>query len=107
MTDGKSFLQCPQCKKYYGQKTGNQPLNGTMHHHIDDSSLPGYHGYKTIVIHYSFHGGMQGPEHPHPGRPYRLVGFPRIAYLPDNVKGRKVLRLLKEAFDRRLIFTVG
>ncbi|XP_013764299.1 putative E3 ubiquitin-protein ligase DTX2 [Pundamilia nyererei] len=49
----------------------------------------------------------QGPEHPNPGQPYTCRGFPRFCFLPDNDKGRKVLELLKVAWMRRLIFTVG
>jgi deltex-like protein len=55
----------------------------------------------------SIASGIQGPEHPNPGRPYYAVGFPRVCYLPDTEKGRKVLKLLSIAFERRLIFTVG
>jgi hypothetical protein len=40
-------------------------------------------------------------------RPYWTTGFPRKAYLPDNGDGQKALRLLKLAFDQRLVFTVG
>ena len=73
----------------------------------ESRSLPGYNDCGTLIINYSFpYGGTQGPEHPHPGQPYHFVGFPRVAYLPDNEKGRKVAKLLGEAFDRRLIFTV-
>ena len=39
--------------------------------------------------------------------PYHMIGFPRIAYLPNNDAGQKILRLLKRAFDQRLVFTVG
>ncbi len=39
--------------------------------------------------------------------PFTCPAFPRTAYLPDNDKGRKVLRLLRHAFEQRLIFTVG
>lgn len=35
------------------------------------------------------------------------MGFPRVCYLPDTEKGRKVLKLLSIAFERRLVFTVG
>lgn len=38
----------------------------------------------------SIQSGIQGPEHPHPGRPYSAIGFPRVAYLPNNAKGKKV-----------------
>lgn len=34
-------------------------------------------------------------------------GTSRTAYLPDNQEGREVLILLKLAFDRKLIFTLG
>lgn len=33
---------------------------------------------------------FQGPEHPHPGRRFTSRGFPRVGYLPDNDRGRKV-----------------
>ena len=44
-------------------------------------------------------------EHPNPGTPY--TGTERKAYLPNTAEGRKLLMLLKIAFDRRLVFTVG
>ena len=55
----------------------------------------------------SIPSGIQGPEHPHPGQTYYAVGFPRVCYLPDTEHGRRVLRLLQIAFERRLIFTIG
>lgn len=44
-------------------------------------------------------------EHPHPGRLFE--GITRRAYLPNNTKGQLVVKLLKKAFDRRLVFTIG
>lgn len=44
-------------------------------------------------------------EHPKPGQSY--YGTSRTAYLPNNAEGQKVLRLLREAFNRRLVFTIG
>ncbi|MEQ2290137.1 E3 ubiquitin-protein ligase dtx3l, partial [Ameca splendens] len=44
-------------------------------------------------------------KHPNPGQYY--AGTTRYAYLPDNKEGNEVLKLLKKAFDQRLIFTVG
>lgn len=55
----------------------------------------------------SIASGVQGPEHPHTGRAFFAVGFPRKCYLPDCPLGRKVLRYLKIAFDRRLLFSIG
>ena len=70
-------------------------------------SLPAHLGHDTIVIKYRMEGGVQGEEHPNPGRPYQARGFPRMAYLPDSDEGRSILSLLTIAFRRRLIFTVG
>ncbi|XP_062448232.1 probable E3 ubiquitin-protein ligase DTX2 isoform X3 [Rhea pennata] len=99
-------LQCPSCKTIYGEKTGTQP-KGKMEFSTFPQSLPGHKDCGTIQIVYHISRGIQGPEHPNPGMPYTARGFPRYCYLPDNEKGRKVLELLKVAWKRRLIFTVG
>ncbi|XP_078492331.1 deltex protein [Ciona intestinalis] len=97
---------CPCCKVIYGVKTGNQPP-GQMHWNVIQTSVPGYEPHHTIRITYDIRAGMQTNEHPNPGRRYSVHGFPRIAYLPDNTEGNKVLRLLEVAWNRKLIFTVG
>lgn len=99
-------LQCPTCKTIYGIKRGNQP-RGTMDFHVIPLSLPGYPECDTISIIYNIPPGIQGPEHIHPGRRYTARGFPRVCYLPNNEKGRKILSLLVKAWERRLIFTIG
>uniref|UniRef100_A0A3Q2XHN9 E3 ubiquitin-protein ligase n=1 Tax=Hippocampus comes TaxID=109280 RepID=A0A3Q2XHN9_HIPCM len=99
-------LQCPTCKTIYGVKTGNQPP-GKMEYHVIPHSLPGHPDCKTIRIIYNIPPGIQGLEHPNPGKPFTARGFPRHCYLPDSDKGRKVLRLLLVAWDRHLIFSVG
>ncbi|XP_019349009.1 probable E3 ubiquitin-protein ligase DTX2 isoform X10 [Alligator mississippiensis] len=99
-------LQCPSCKAIYGEKTGTQP-KGKMEVSTFPRSLPGHEDCGTIQIVYHISRGIQGPEHPNPGMPYTARGFPRYCYLPDNEKGKKVLELLKVAWKRRLIFTVG
>ncbi|KAK7925253.1 hypothetical protein WMY93_007563 [Mugilogobius chulae] len=99
-------LQCPSCKTIYGEKTGTQP-KGKMEIYSISQSLPGHPDCGTIQIIYSIPPGIQGPEHPNPGQPFTCRGFPRFCFLPDNNKGRKVLELLKVAWMRRLIFTVG
>ncbi|KAM9333694.1 putative E3 ubiquitin-protein ligase DTX2 [Pholidichthys leucotaenia] len=99
-------LQCPSCKTIYGEKTGTQP-KGKMEIYSVAQSLPGHPDCGTIQIIYSIPPGIQGPEHPNPGQPYTCRGFPRFCFLPDSDKGRKVLELLKVAWMRRLIFTVG
>lgn len=99
-------LQCPSCKTIYGEKTGTQP-KGKMEIYSVAQSLPGHPDCGTIQIIYSIPPGIQGLEHPNPGQPFTCRGFPRFCFLPDNDKGRKVLELLKVAWMRRLIFTVG
>ncbi|XP_053310819.1 probable E3 ubiquitin-protein ligase DTX2 isoform X2 [Spea bombifrons] len=99
-------LQCPSCKTIYGEKTGTQP-KGEMQIFLIPQSLPGHEDCKTIHIVYTINPGTQGPGHPNPGKPYTARGFPRHCYLPDNNKGRLVLELLKLAWARRLIFTIG
>ncbi|XP_062890444.1 E3 ubiquitin-protein ligase DTX1-like isoform X1 [Mobula hypostoma] len=99
-------LQCPTCKAIYGEKTGTQPP-GKMEYHVIPHSLPGYPEVKTIRIVYDIPAGLQGVEHPNQGKKFTARGFPRHCYLPDNEKGRKILKLLIVAWDRRLIFTIG
>ncbi|XP_078684009.1 uncharacterized protein LOC144917640 [Branchiostoma floridae x Branchiostoma belcheri] len=98
--------QCLVCKSVIGRLKGNQP-QGTMTHRTDylNPGLPGYESYPTVEISYYFASGIQGSEHPNPGKPY--TGTSRRAYLPDNTEGREVLRLLQRAFDSRLVFTIG
>uniref|UniRef100_A0A4W5M2L7 E3 ubiquitin-protein ligase n=1 Tax=Hucho hucho TaxID=62062 RepID=A0A4W5M2L7_9TELE len=98
-------LQCPTCKAIYGEKTGTQPP-GKMDYHVIPHCLPGYPEAKTIRIVYDIPAGIQATEHPNPGKRFSARGFPRHCYLPDNDKGRKVLKLLIMAWDRRLIFTI-
>jgi len=104
---GPGCLQCPECQTIHGTRRGNQPREGDMTWTKLDSSLSGHPECGTIVIRYRFQAGVQGPEHPSPGKAYQAPGFPRVAYLPDSTEGQKVLRGLCTAFRRRLLFTVG
>lgn len=100
----RSKPACPICNTFHGVYTGTQP-EGTMTVSRSWQSLPGHDRCGTICILYNFPAGIQGPEHPNPGVRYSRTS--RTAFLPANEEGEKVLRLLRKAFDRRLIFTVG
>ena len=76
-----------------------------MTHTYQHQKLPGYEAYGTIQIHYDIPSGRQGKEHPNPG--HHFTGTSRIAYVPDSPEGRKVVQLLRKAFDAQLIFTIG
>ena len=101
----KGFRLCPTCRAPIGKPEGTQPKGCTMKVIRDKSHLPGYKGCGTIIISYNIPSGKQTAEHPHPGRHYS--GDSRTAYLPDNKEGNKVLTLLQQAFEMRLIFTIG
>ncbi|XP_068558878.1 probable E3 ubiquitin-protein ligase DTX3 isoform X2 [Cebidichthys violaceus] len=96
---------CPTCGELYGALTGTQPDGGEMEVTKNTSSLPGYEKYGTLTIHYYIPSGIQKEEHPSPGQSYE--GASRTAYLPDSSEGRRILALLRRAFDQKLIFTVG
>lgn len=96
--------RCPVCQEPQGALRGNQPP-GNMTSRAIPQSVPGYEGYGTIVINYSFQSGIQGREHPNPGQSYS--GTSRVAYLPNTPEGCEVLQLLRRAFNSRLVFTVG
>lgn len=100
-TDKSSFA-CPHCQQSFGLRTGNQPTNGRMSVKVDNSiSLAGFENMGTIIVTYSFSSGVQD------GVSYTAQGFPRISYFPDTDQGNQVVDLIKEAFKRRLIFTIG
>ncbi|KAG5682662.1 hypothetical protein PVAND_012001 [Polypedilum vanderplanki] len=100
------YIECPTCGIIYGDKRGNQPP-GTMSWITIPKALPGHEDCNTIQIIYNIASGIQTENHPNPGRAFFAVGFPRICYLPENPTGRKILRFLKVAFDRGLLFSIG
>lgn len=107
VSDG--YYECPICKTINGTRIGTQPPDGTMNIIREWYKLPGFENNSsgTIVVTYHFSDGIQGQRHPNPGQLYSAASFPRITYFPDNEKGQKVVSLMKVAFERRLVFTVG
>ncbi|EAS07476.1 BAL-associated protein (macronuclear) [Tetrahymena thermophila SB210] len=92
-----TYIKCPICSKIYGVMTGDQP-DGDMTIEVTKSKCEGYK-CNTIVINYNMHGGNINGKY--------VPSTWRTAYLPDNDEGREVRDLLKIAFDRKLIFTIG
>uniref|UniRef100_A0A8C5HFZ5 E3 ubiquitin-protein ligase n=1 Tax=Gouania willdenowi TaxID=441366 RepID=A0A8C5HFZ5_GOUWI len=95
---------CPLCRNVFGLVEGNQP-DGTMDYAKSPHSLPGYPNCGRITITYCIPNGRQTEKHPNPGQFF--TGLNRVAFLPDNKEGNKVLHLLERAFAQKLIFTVG
>lgn len=95
--------QCPVCRFVMEPLIGSCPP-GTMTHKILSSpNIGGTVG--CIEIHYNIPSGIQRDNHPSPG--IAFAGTSRRAYLPNDEEGRKVLALLKRAFDAKLTFTIG
>ena len=94
-----------QLSTHYRKITGNQPSGGIMVTTVKQLKLSGYEKYSTIQINYQIPSGKQGKEHPNPGQPYH--GTSQTAYIPNSPTGRKVVKLLRKAFDARMIFTIG
>ncbi|CAD8195282.1 unnamed protein product [Paramecium pentaurelia] len=93
----ENFVKCPFCNQIFGQMIGDQP-DGDMEVQIIKKSCEGY-TCDTIQITYFFMSGQKQ------GKKYQ--GTIRIAYLPNNQEGQQVLGLLKQAFQQKLIFTIG
>ena len=64
---------CPVCSVVYGVITGTQPVDGDMDITKERSSLPGYPGHGTIVIHYKFASGHQGVSIKYKGTLYVTI----------------------------------
>ncbi|KAK6736185.1 hypothetical protein RB195_019076 [Necator americanus] len=99
--------RCPLCLRYLELPLGNQPSEARMSiTKVKHIKLPGHEDCGFVYeITYNVPNGIQDETHIRPGKPYK--GTFRRAYVPGTSEGTKVLRLLKFAFDRRLIFTVG
>lgn len=91
----KQYAKCPNCNLIYGIMIGDQPP-GTMKVYAEKKhKCDGYRKNNTLIIEYQFPNG-KGYE-----------GTSRTAYLPDNQEGREILALLRVAFERKLLFTIG
>lgn len=96
--------KCPICRVMVGAPFGNCP-KGTMTIRRDKAACSGSSKYGTIIIEYDIPRGIQDKCHENPGRSYQRTN--RVAYLPDNKGGRRLLSRLKYAFEKGLTFAVG
>ncbi|MBN3312071.1 RND2 protein, partial [Atractosteus spatula] len=79
-------------------------IKGSMTYTELSTSLSGHPRDMTLKITYIIPDGIQGEGHPNPGSPFSGGAFD--AYLPLNPKGKKLLSLLKKAFEQGLTFTI-
>ncbi|KAH3805270.1 E3 ubiquitin-protein ligase DTX3L-like [Dreissena polymorpha] len=95
---------CPACGLVCGKITGDQPP-GKMTVKQTQGFCTGYERDAKISITYEIFEGRQSECHPCPGKLYK--GIIKTAYLPDNEQGRNICRMLRVAFERKLVFTIG
>mmetsp|Transcript_14535 Transcript_14535/g.18363 ORF Transcript_14535/g.18363 Transcript_14535/m.18363 type:complete len:306 (-) Transcript_14535:217-1134(-) len=108
----KSFqhgnTRCPICLRLVTDEPQGFSPSGSMV--VSESKSMICSGFKstsngTILIQYNLHGGVQKEYHPNQGVAYSAES--RVAYLPNNMEGQKLLKRLKYAFSRGLTFTIG
>lgn len=87
-----TFVKCAFCLKTTGIEIGICP-NGEMNERMIASHCDGYEDCCTILVEYDV----------------RIAGslMKRVAYLPNNDEGERILKLLRIAWNRRISFTIG
>ena len=87
---------CPACGNIIGPVQGDMPC-GKMK--VEEDMLRDCHGHfmtGTIIITYDMKGGVQKAYHGNFGVAYE--GTHRVAYIPNNIEGRGLLKRLEWAF---------
>ncbi|XP_061088339.1 uncharacterized protein LOC133122398 [Conger conger] len=95
--DHASCKVCPKAENVRG-------IKGTMSVAELNMSLSGHLKDTTLKLTYSIPDGIQGEDHPNPGATFKGGVFE--AFLPLNRQTRRLLPLLKRAFNEGLTFTI-
>lgn len=102
----RTSISCPICSAVTGLITGNQPPGIMKIDIILTKSVDGAPPEEgTIYVTYSIPSGIQGPKHKSPGTVFE--GTTRSSIFPDTPEGRSVVRMIRTAFKRRLVLTIG
>eukprot|EP01084_Bolivina_argentea_P061967 113284_1 len=101
--------KCPLCSMNYGVEIGQQPY-GIMQVRIDKKSDCASKGTEnkgkgTITIIHKFKAGIQGKRHQNPGM--RYPSRTEYIYLPRSAQGMECLGMIRMAWKRKLLYTVG
>jgi len=103
-----NHTKCPNCREPVGIEPRGHGPSGSMNIVTDPKIFcKGYESNSggTIVLHYKIKSGIQLPFMENPGVHYARTS--RVAYLPNNEAGQKLLSRLKYAFTHGLTFRVG
>ena len=104
----RNHTKCPTCREPIGIEQRGHGPSGSMNVTMDPNTFcKGYENNSsgTIILRYKIESGIQLPFMENPGQQYS--GTCRVAYLPNNEAGRKLLSRLKYAFTHGLTFRVG
>ena len=102
-----AHARCPNCNDRFGVAMGDMP-EGTLHITYSNSIIefPNKDDQcRAIQVTFSIPAGTQGAGHPSPGTHY--AGISRMGYFPDTEEGRIIVDMIKVAWERRLMFTIG
>ena len=98
-------ITCPGTPQPVYIHSGPQPP-GSMTVTLNKTiKLAGHESYPTFIIDYNFPRGTQTAKHPNPGSPF--AGVKRRTYIPASPEGCKVMAMMIQAWERKLLFRVG
>ncbi|XP_022595116.1 uncharacterized protein LOC111217498 [Seriola dumerili] len=92
------------CKNCYKTAPTLPGVRGKIRCSKLDIRVPGYKRESAFKITYNIPDGIQGMDHPSPGKPFKGGQFE--AFLPDCEMTRNLLPRLEKAFRQGLTFTV-
>ena len=92
----KHIDKCPICRKPISDSIQGKSPSGKMKIQISSKPCPGFRSTSISIV-YDIPSGTQMAYHDNPGEVYH--GTTRVAYLPNNIDGRKLLARLKYVRD--------
>jgi len=98
--------KCPVCRTVTGDGPIGTCPKGTMTIQLKpDLHCAGHKSHGTFVLTYDIPSGTQSACHPAAG--HTFTGTKRTAYVPGSPEGRMLIKRLRYAFARGLVFCVG
>lgn len=102
----KEKQDCPSCRQQFSMQLGYQPIVRGQFFKVTRSSLPAHEfpGYTSLIVRIFVPSGRQTKLQPAPGHMFK--GIHVTMQLPDNQEAQDIVRMLRIAFRRRLLFRV-
>ena len=99
---------CPVCRKSLFTITGFQPRSPLSTFEVTENPhehITGYAECGTLTLTFHIEPGIQGSDMPLPNE--RHFGLNMTCFLPNNSEGQELVRLLRIAWTRGLLFRIG